>query len=87
MSAAHFTWSLTLSTLSPMILALPLVEFRLELRHVAELGGAHRGEVLGMREQHGPRVADPVVEPDLASVVSASKSGATLPICRVALPV
>src|SRR5262249_46275767 len=43
-----------------------LVEFWLDLGHVAELGGAHRGEVLGMREQHHPFVADPVVEADLA---------------------
>ena len=37
-----------------------LVELGLELGHVAELGRAHRGEVLGVGEQHGPRVADPV---------------------------
>src|SRR5262249_24474210 len=38
----------------------------LEPCHVAELGGAHRREVLGMREQHAPGVADPVVKPDRA---------------------
>src|SRR5262245_58867506 len=43
-----------------------LVELRLDLGHVAELGGAHRREVLRMREQHGPGAADPVVEADLA---------------------
>ena len=31
-----------------------LVEFRLDARHVTELGGADRGEILGMRKQHGP---------------------------------
>src|SRR6516162_6364400 len=43
-----------------------LVELGLDLGHVAELGGAHRREVLGMREQHHPFVADPLVEADLA---------------------
>ncbi|MEX5728118.1 hypothetical protein Ga0609869_001471 [Rhodovulum iodosum] len=31
-----------------------------------ELGGADRGEILGMREQDGIAVADPVVKVDLA---------------------
>ena len=35
-----------------------------EARHVAELGGADRREVLGVREQDGPAIADPVVEGD-----------------------
>src|SRR5262249_50801202 len=43
-----------------------LVEFWLDLGHVAEFGGAYRREVLGMREQHHPFVADPIVEADLA---------------------
>jgi hypothetical protein len=43
-----------------------LVELGLDPGHVAELGGAHRGEVLGMREQHRPAVADPFVEADPA---------------------
>jgi hypothetical protein len=43
-----------------------LVELRLELGHIAELRGAHRGEVLGVREQHGPGVADPLVKTDTA---------------------
>jgi hypothetical protein len=43
-----------------------LVELGLDLRHVAELGGADRREVLRMREQDGPFVADPVVEFDAA---------------------
>ena len=43
-----------------------LVELRLDLGHVAELGGADRREILGVREQHRPLVADPVVEFDLA---------------------
>src|SRR5271165_3330450 len=36
-------------------------EFRLDLRHVAELRGADRREVLGMREQDRPTVAAPVM--------------------------
>src|SRR5262245_6882527 len=43
-----------------------LVELRLDPRHVAELGGADGREVLGMREQHGPRIADPLVKADAA---------------------
>ena len=42
------------------------VEFALHLRHGAQLGRAHRREILGMREQHRPLVADPLVEIDLA---------------------
>ena len=38
------------------------IELRLELGHVAELGGAYWREILGVREQHGPGIADPVVE-------------------------
>ena len=43
-----------------------LVEFRLQLGERAEFGGADRGEILRMREQQRPAVADPVVELDLA---------------------
>src|SRR5262244_2291467 len=50
----------------PEDLGVALVELRLQARHVAELGGAHRREVLGMREQDGPAIADPIVEVDLA---------------------
>src|SRR5262249_17944761 len=39
-----------------------LVELGLDLGHVAEFGGAHRGKVLGMREQHRPGIDDPIVE-------------------------
>src|SRR5262249_13017156 len=42
------------------------IEFGLELGHVAELGGAYRREVLGMRKQHGPGIVDPVVEANAA---------------------
>src|SRR6266542_2084371 len=41
-----------------------LVELRLDARHVAELGRAHRREILRVREQHRPRIADPNVTPD-----------------------
>src|SRR3989440_1421945 len=38
------------------------VELRLEAGHVTELGGAHRREVLGVREQDRPLVAEPLVK-------------------------
>ena len=43
-----------------------LVPFGLELGHGAQFGGADRGEVLRVAEQHAPRVAEPVVKLDLA---------------------
>src|SRR5215204_6551810 len=42
------------------------VELGLDFGHVAELGGANRSEVLRMREQDAPRVANPFMKPDLA---------------------
>ena len=42
------------------------VELRLDLGQVAQLGRADRREILGMREQDGPTVADPFMEPDAA---------------------
>jgi hypothetical protein len=42
------------------------VELRFDLRHVPELGGANRREVLGVGERHGPRAVHPVVEADAA---------------------
>jgi hypothetical protein len=42
------------------------VELRLDLGQVPQFGGADRGEVLGMREQDGPFVADPFMEADAA---------------------
>ena len=42
------------------------VEVRLDAGHVAQLGGADGGEVARVAEQHGPAVADPVVEVDPA---------------------
>ncbi len=47
-------------------LGVALVELGLEAGHRAQLGGAHRGEVLGVREEHRPAVALPVVEVQLA---------------------
>src|SRR5690606_9963601 len=41
-----------------------LVEFGLELGHRAQLGGADRGEVPGVGEEHAPGVAEPLVEAD-----------------------
>ena len=37
-----------------------------ELGHRAQLGGAHGREVLGMREEDAPRIAQPLVEADRA---------------------
>src|SRR6185436_17888900 len=51
-----------------------LLEIRFELGHVAELGRAHRREVLRMRKDDRPRIADPVVELDAA-------------LCRVCLEI
>jgi len=59
-----------------------LVELALDARHRAELGGAHRRVVLRVREEHPPRVAQPLVETDAALVVTASKSGASAPMGR-----
>ena len=47
-------------------LAIALIKLRLQPRHVAELGGAHGREVLGMGEQNGPTVADPFMKINLA---------------------
>src|SRR6185436_4742692 len=46
-------------------LGIALVELGLESGHVAQLGGADRGEVLRMREQDRPLVADPLVKANL----------------------
>ena len=43
-----------------------LVELGLDLGHVSELGRADRREVLGVAEEHAPRVAQPLVEVDRA---------------------
>src|SRR6185312_1168723 len=43
-----------------------LVELRLDLGHVAKLCRADRSEVLRMRKQDRPAIADPVVELDFA---------------------
>src|SRR5215472_18735128 len=48
----------------PDDLAVALLELRRDPGHVAELGGAHRREVLRMGEQGRPAVADPLVELD-----------------------
>ena len=45
-----------------MTLTAAAIELRLDLRHVSELGRADRCEVLGMREQHAPRIAQPLVK-------------------------
>jgi len=45
-----------------------LGELVLELGGEAQLRGAHRGEVGGMREQHAPAIAEPFVETDAAFV-------------------
>jgi hypothetical protein len=47
-------------------LGVALVELGLELGELAEFRRAHWGEVLGVREQDAPAVAEPFVEMDLA---------------------
>ena len=66
MSAAQPLWLLERVDRQAEDLHVALVELGLDLRHVAELGGAHRREVLGVREQHAPAVAQVVVELDRA---------------------
>src|SRR6516165_3929790 len=45
-------------------LAVTLVELRLQPCHIAELGRADRREILRMREQDRPSVADPLMKVD-----------------------
>src|SRR5450631_4178295 len=47
-------------------LHVPAVELGLCFGHVAELGRADRSEVLRVREEDAPRVAEPLVEADVA---------------------
>src|SRR5690606_9902775 len=47
-------------------LGVAAVELAFQPRPVAELGGAHGREVLRMREEDRPLVADPLVEADAA---------------------
>ena len=48
----------------PDDLRVALVELGLDRRHVAELGRADRREVARVREEHAPRVAEPVMKRD-----------------------
>ena len=66
MSSDHFAWLVDGIDGKPHQLDAALVEFRLQPGQRAEFGGADRGEILRMREQQRPAVADPVVEFDLA---------------------
>ena len=66
MSPAQPLWLSSGSTDRPSDLHVALVELRLELRDRAELGRADRREVLRVREQHAPAVAEVVVEVDRA---------------------
>jgi hypothetical protein len=50
----------------PDDLHVALIEFRLYPRHVAEFGGAHRREILRVRKQNAPGIAEPVVKTDRA---------------------
>ncbi len=45
-------------------LGVALGELGLELRQVTQLGRADRREVLGMRKQNAPRIAEPFVKLD-----------------------
>jgi hypothetical protein len=60
----------------PDQLGIALGELRFDPGHVAEFGGADGREILGVREQDGPAVADPFVKSIGPCVVSAVKSGA-----------
>jgi hypothetical protein len=62
MSFDQALWRSTGSADRPISLAFRLGELGLDLRHVAELGRAHRGEVFRMREEIAHLYADPVVE-------------------------
>ena len=66
MSCAHFVVVVERVDRQADHLDVALVELGLDLGHVAELGGADRGEVLGVGEQHAPAVAEPLVEVDRA---------------------
>ena len=73
------------STLRPMDLHAALVELGLEAGDGAELGGAHRGEVLGVREEDGPASRPSTAWKSIGpSVVSAWKLGASSP-SRIAI--
>jgi hypothetical protein len=50
----------------PEDLGVALVELLLQPGHVAQLGRAHRREVLRMRKQNGPAVTDPFVKTNRA---------------------
>jgi hypothetical protein len=41
-----------------------LGKLRFETRHVAQFGRAYRSEILGVRKQDGPAVANPLVKVD-----------------------
>jgi len=56
------------------------LKLRFDLGHVTKLGRTDGCEVLRVRKQNGPRIADPIMEPIRPSLVSASKSGAVSPI-------
>jgi len=56
-----------------------LVDLCAELRRAAHPGGADRREVRRMAEEEGAVIADPVMERDRPSVVSAVKSGRVSP--------
>ncbi len=40
------------------------IKLRFDFRHVTKLGRADGREVLRVRKQNGPRIADPIMEPD-----------------------
>ena len=66
MSPVQPLWDSTESTERPISLVLRLSNSALALGEGAELGGAHRREVLGVGEQDPPAVAEPLVEVDRA---------------------
>ena len=64
MSTAHLLWLVDRVDAEADDLGVALFEFRLEPGHVAEFRGAHRREILRVRKQDGPAIADPFVKID-----------------------
>lgn len=66
LSAAVCLWKATARAYQADELDIALRELRLELGEGAELSGASRGEVVGVGEEYAVRVANELVEVDLA---------------------
>jgi hypothetical protein len=47
-------------------LRVPFIELGFQPGHVAQFSGAHRREILWVREQHAPGIAEPLVKAEAA---------------------